>query len=166
MREEGIVVVKEEKRSFIGCLFRLITVAVAVYGAVTAAKQVMARLSKRLEEDNEGKEEKHFFTGLRAREICLQDEAVSAVDITTVAACVEVDLSEAELSEETFVKVRTMGGNVVIKVPAMVRVNMEGRGVVCGLSNMVPTYEDESLPVIYVDAESVGACLKIKMGEE
>ena len=54
----------------------------------------------------------------------------------------------------------------MIKVPAMTRVNLEGTGVVCGFSNMVPAYEEESLPVIYVDAESIGACLKIKIAEE
>ena len=166
MREDGIVVVKEKKTSVIGCLFRLATVAVAVYGAFTAAKQVMARLSKRLEEDNEGSESKRFFTALKTREICLEDEPVSYVDVTAVAACVEVDLSDANLPEETFVKVHSLGGSVVLKVPAMVRVEMEGRGVACGFSNMVPNYEDESLPVIYVDAESIGACLKIKLNEE
>ncbi len=166
MKEEGFVAVKEEKHSFIGGLFRLVTVAVAVYGAITAAKQVMARLSKRLEEDNEGSGKKRFFTGLKTREICLEDEAIFDVDVTVVAACAEVDLSEAELAEETFVKVRMLGGSVVIKVPTLVRVKMEGKGVICGFSNLVPNYEAENLPVIYVDAESVGACLKIKIGEE
>ena len=55
MKEE-VVVVKEEKCSFIGGLFRLATFAVAVYGAVMAAKKVLTRLATRLEEDNEGNE--------------------------------------------------------------------------------------------------------------
>lgn len=166
MNGEDVVTVKEKKHSLIGCLFRLVTFAVAVYGAVTALARVMVRLANRLEEDNEGSEKKRFFTCLNTREIGLEDEEVSEMDVTAIAACVEVDLSEAVLSEETFVKVRTLGGSVVIKVPAMVRVDMEGKGVVCGFSNMVPNYEKESLPVVHVDAESVGACLKIKIAEE
>ena len=58
MREEEFVTAKEEKCSFVGCLFRLAAFIVAVYGAVTAAKQVLARLSRRLEEENEGSESK------------------------------------------------------------------------------------------------------------
>lgn len=166
MREETFVVEKEEKCSLIGCLFRLATVAVAVYGAVTAAKRVLERLTRRLEEDNEGNEAKRYLVGLGTREICPEEEAVSGVDLTVVGGCAELDLCDAELSEEVFVKVRTLGGNVVIKVPAMVRVEMEGKGVVCGFSNLVPSYENENLPVIYVDAQSVGACLKIVLGEE
>jgi len=168
MSGEGIVVVKEEKKEngLLESLFRLAMFAITVYGAVTALAKVMVRLANRLEEDNEGNEKKRFFTCLGKRTICLEDEAISEIDVTVVAAGVEIDLSDADLSEETFLKVCTLGGNVVIRVPAMVRVNMEGKGAACGFSNMVPTYEDESLPVVYVDAESVGACLKIKIGEE
>lgn len=166
MREDGIVVVKEKKHCLFGCLFRLVAFAVAVYGTVTALAKIMRRLSLRLEEDNEGSESKRFFSCLTTREICLEEEEASYLDVTAVAACVELDLSEAILPEESFVKVHSLGGKVVIKVPAMTRVNLEGKGVLCGFSNMVPAYEDETLPVIYVDAESLGACVKIKVGEE
>lgn len=164
MREE-VVTVKEEKCCLFQCLFRLAVFAATVYGAVTAAKKVMNRLSARLEADNEENEKKRYFFGMVRRTVC-PEMPVSDIDMTVVAACAELDLSEAELSEETFVKVRTLGGKVVIKVPAMVRVKLEGKGVVCGFSDMVPAYEDESLPVVYVDAESAVACLKIVIGDE
>lgn len=166
MREEAFVAEKEEKGSLIGCLFRLATVAVAVYGAVTAAKKVLARLTRRLEEDNEGNESKRYLVGLGSREICPEEEKLSGVDLTVIGGCAELDLQDAELSGEVFVKVRAVGGKIVIKVPAMVRVNLEGKGVICSFSNQVPAYEKENLPVIYVDGESVGACLKIVLGEQ
>lgn len=156
----------EKKCSFIGCLFRLVTVAVAVYGAVTAAKKVMDRLSRRMEEDNEENTQKRYFVGLDTREICLEDEEIAGADLTVVGGCAELDLCDAMLSEETFVKVRTLGGKVVIKVPPLVRVELDGKGVICGFSNQVPSYENESLPVVYVNAESLGACLKVVLGEE
>lgn len=156
----------EKKCSFIGCLFRLATVAVAVYGAVTAAKKGMDRLSRRMEEDNEENTQKRYFVGLDTREICLEDEEIAGADLTVVGGCAELDLCDAMLSEETFVKVRTLGGKVVIKVPPLVRVELDGKGVICGFSNQVPSYENESLPVVYVNAESLGACLKVVLGEE
>ncbi len=166
MREEAFVAEKEEKGSLIGCLFRLATVAVAVYGAVTAAKKVLARLTRRLEEDNEGNESKRYLVGLGSREICPEEEKLSGVDLTVIGGCAELDLQDAELSGEVFVKVRVLGGKVVIKVPAMVRVDLEGRGAVCGCSNQVPVYENETLPMVYVDAECVGACVKVVLGDE
>lgn len=156
----------EKKCSLLGCLFRLATVAVAVYGAVTAAKKVMDRLSRRMEEDNEENTQKRYFLGLGTREICLEDEEIAGADLTVVGGCAELDLCDAMLSEETFVKARTLGGKVVIKVPPLVRVELDGKGVICGFSNQVPSYENESLPVVYVNAESLGACLKVVLGEE
>lgn len=166
MREDGLVVVKEEKSCFFGCLFRVVKVAVVVYGVVTAVKKVMERLTRRIEEDNEDGEYKRYLSFMNTREISLEGETVSEVDMTVVGSCAELDLSDAELDGETFVKIRTLGGKVVMKVPAMVRVDFSGKGVVCGFSNMVPSYEDESLPVIHVDADSIGACLKVVLGEE
>ena len=157
---------REEKCSFLGGLFRLATVAVAVYGAVTATKRVLARLSRRMEEDNEGSKRKRYLVGLASREICLEDEETDGVDLAVIGGSVGMDLCDTILSEETFVKVRVLAGNVVVKVPAMVRVILDGKGVVCGFSNQVPSYEDESLPIIYVNAECLGACVKIVLEEE
>lgn len=165
MREEEFSVGTEKRSSLFGCLFRLATVAVAVYGAITAAKKVLARLTRRLEEGNEGNEAKRYLVGLGIREIC-PEETVSGVDLTVVGGCAELDLQDAEISGEVFVKVRALGGKIVIKVPAMVRVELDGKGVVCGCSNQVPSYENESLPVAYVDAACVGACVKVVLGEE
>ena len=162
MKEE-VVVVKEEKCSFIGGLFRLATFAVAVYGAVMAAKKVLTHLATRLEEDNEGNESKRFLSCLGSREICLEEEEVSGIEVIAAGSFTELDLSEAIFSDETFVKVRTLGGKTIIKVPPMVRVKLEGKGVLCGFSNMVPSYENESLPIVYVSAESIGACVKIRV---
>lgn len=156
----------EKKCSLLGCLFRLATVVVAVYGAVTAAKKVMDRLSRRMEEDNEENTQKRYFVGLGTREICLEDEEIAGADLTVVGGCTELDLRDATLSGETFVKVRSLAGKVVIKVPPLVRVELDGKGVICGFSNQVPSYENESLPVVYVNAESLGACVKIVLGEE
>lgn len=164
MREE-VVAVKEKKCCPLGCLFRLAVFAATVYGAFTAAKKVLNRLANRLEEDNEGSDEKRYVVGLGTREICLEDKEVSGVGMTVLGGCAELDLTDAELAGETSVKIRTLGGKVVVKVPAMVRVEFSGKGVLCGFSNMVPSYEDESLPVVYVDADSIGACVKIALGE-
>lgn len=166
MREEEFVTAREKKCSFFGFLFRMATFAVAVYGAVTAAKKILTRLSRRLEEDNEGNESKRYLVGLGMREICLEDEDVSDVDLTVVVGKAELDLCDAELAEETFVKVRTLGGKVLIKVPPMVRVELDGKGVICGFSNQVPSYENESLPKVYVDAESAGACVEVRIGDD
>lgn len=166
MREEGIVVVKEEKKSLLGRLFRLTMFAVAVYGAVTALAKVMVRLANRLEEDNDGNESKRYLNFMNGRNIRFDGEALSDVEINAVAAGVELDLTEAQLSEETEVCVRAMMSGVVVKVPPMVRVEVDDTDVLSGFMNLVPNYENEALPVIRIKVQSLLSGVKVEMKAE
>ncbi len=163
MREEGLVVVKEEKCSLFGRLFRLVTVAVAIYGAVMAVKKVMTRLSNRLEADNETSERKRYLSFLNGRTISFDEEPVSGVEVNVVASGVELDLTEAELSDYTELCVRSLLGGVVVKVPPMVRVEVDDTDVLSGFMNLVPQYENEELPVVYVKVQSLLSAVKVEM---
>lgn len=168
MNGEGIVVVKEEKKekSLIGRLFRLAMFAVAVYGAVTALARVMLRLANRLEEDNEGSEKKRYLNFMNGRNLRFAGEKLSDVEVNAVAGGVELDLTEAELSEETCVCVRAFMSGVVVKVPAMVRVEVDDTDVLSGFVNLVPNYEKEDLPVIYLKVQSLLSGVKVEMKAE
>lgn len=166
MREEGIVVVKEEKKSLLGRLFRLAMFAVAVYGAVTALAKVMVRLANRLEEDNDESESKRYLNFMNGRNIRFSGETVSEVEVNAVAAGVELDLTEAELSEDTEVCVRAMMSGVVVKVPPMVRVEVDDTDVLSGFMNLVPNYENEELPVVRIKVQSLLSGVKVEMKAE
>ncbi|MCH5272245.1 MAG: hypothetical protein J1E35_01100 [Lachnospiraceae bacterium] len=166
MNEEGIVVVKEEKKSLFGRLFHLVMFAVAVYGAVTAVAKVMLRLSNRLEEDNEGNEKKRYLNFMNGRNIRFSNEKVSNVEINAIAGGVELDLTEAELAPETTVFVRAFMSGIVVKVPPMVRVEVETADVLSGFLNMVPNYESENLPVVYLTTQSIMSGIRVEMEPE
>lgn len=168
MNGEEIVVVKEKKKSksFIGCLFRVAMFAATVYGIVTAAKKVMRRLANRLEEDNEGNEKKRYLNFLNGRDLCFEDEKVSDIEVYAIAGGVVVDLADAEISEETMVCVRTFLSGVVVKVPPMVRVEVEDTDVLSGFVNLVPNYEDENLPVIYLTVQTLLSGVKVEVKAE
>ena len=159
---------KEAKKSssFIGCMFRLAVFAATVYGAVTAAKKAMARLAVKLEAENENNEKKRYLNFINRRTVCPADETVSAVEVNSMAAGVEVDLTEVELSENTVVTVRSLFSGVVIKVPSMVRVEVEDTDIVSGFMNLVPKYETENLPVIHLKVQSLFPCVKVEMKAE
>ena len=166
MREEGIVVVKEEKKSFIGKWFRLALFVVAVYGAITAAKKVMTCLSRRLEEDNEGKEKKRYLSFLNGRTLSFEEEKVSGIEVNAVASGVEIDLTDAELSDGAEVCVRALLSGVVVKVPPMMRVEVDDTDVLSGFMNMVPNYENEELPVLHIKVQSLLSGVKVEMKAE
>lgn len=159
---------KEAKKSnsFIGCMFRLAMFAAMVYGAVTAVKKAMARLAVKLEADNDGSEKKRYLNFMNGRNICPTDEKVSDIEVNSIASGVEVDLTEVELSEETFVTVRSLLSGVVIKVPSMVCVEVEDTDIVSGFINLVPKYENEDLPVLRLKVQSLFSGVKIEMKTE
>ncbi len=165
MKEE-VVVVKEEKGCLLGCLFRLAVFAATVYGAVTAAKKVMKRLANRLEADNEENERKRYLSFLNGKTVSFDGEAVSVLEANAMASGVEIDLTGAELSEYTEVTVRAVLSGVVVKVPTMVRVEVEDTDVLSGFMNLVPNYEEEDLPVIHVKVQSLLSAVKIEMKAE
>jgi len=166
MREDGIAVVKEGKKSLLGRLFRLTMFAVAVYGAVTALAKVMVRLANRLEEDNDENESKRYLNFMNGRNIRFSGEAVSDVEVNAVAAGVELDLTEAQLSEETEVCVRAMMSGVVVKVPPMVRVEADDTDVLSGFMNLVPNYENDELPVVRIKVSSLLSGVRVEMKAE
>lgn len=168
MSGEGVVVVKEAKKekSFLGKLFRLAMFAVAVYGTVTAFVKVMHRLVNRLEEDNDGNEKKRYLNFMNGRNIRFNGEAVSEIEVNAVAAGVELDLTEAELSEDTEVYVRAFLSGVVVKVPPMVRVKADDTDVLSGFMNLVPNYESEDLPVLRVKVQSLLSGVKVELKAE
>lgn len=167
MREEDVFLeVKEEKSCLFRTVFRLAVFAATVYGAVTAAKKVMNRLTSRLEADNEGNEKKRYLNFLNGEKVSFDEEAVSDVEVYAVASGVEFDLTGAELSEYTEVCVRSVLSGVVIKVPPMVRVEADDTDVLSGFMNLVPNYEEEDLPVIHVKVQSLLSGVKIEMQAE
>ncbi len=168
MSGDGIVVVKEAKkeRALIGRLFRLVMFFVAVYGVVTAIARVMLRLANRLEEGNEGNDEKRYLNFMNGRNIRFDGEEISSVEVNAVAGGVELDLTEAELMEDAEVCVRALMSGVVVKVPPMVRVEVDDTDVLSGFMNLVPKYEMEDLPVLRIKVQSMLSGVKVEMKAE
>lgn len=165
MSGDGIVVVNEgrKEKSLLGRLFRLAMFAVVVYGAVTAVARVMLRLANRMEEDNDGSETKRYLNFMNGRNIRFQGEKLSEVEVNAVAGGVELDLTESELSEETDVLVRAFMSGVVVKVPPMVRVEVDDTDVLSGFMNLVPNYEHENLPVLRLKVQSLLSGVRVEM---
>ncbi len=168
MSQERAATGKEEKKSrtLIGCLARMVLFAVTVYGAIKALTRVMGQLTNRLEEDNEGNEKKRYLSFMNGRKLRVREEKLSDMEAYAVAAGLEVDLTEAELTGDARACVRALGSGVVIKVPSMVRVEVENSSVLSGFVNLVPEYENEKLPVLHLTVQSILSGVRVEMKTE
>lgn len=165
MSGEGAIAVKEgkKKKSFLGKVFRLAMFAATVYGAVTAFAKAMRRLAGRLEEDNEGSEKKRYLNFMSGRKIRFDGETLSAAEITVMAGGVELDLTGAELLDTTSVSVRTWMSGVVIKVPPMVRVEVDDTVMLSGFVNLVPEYESKEISVLHLTVQGFLSGVRIEI---
>ena len=55
---------------------------------------------------------------------------------------------------------------VVVKVPPMMRVEVDDTDVLSGFMNMVPNYENEELPVLHIKVQSLLSGVKVEMKAE
>lgn len=140
--------------------------AVTVYGAIKALTKVMGQLTNRLEENNDGNEKKRYLSFMNGRNLSFREEKLSDMEAYAVTAGLEVDLTEAELTGDARVCVRALGSGVMIKVPSMMRVEVENSNVLSGFVNLVPKYENENLPVLHLTVQTILSGVRVEMKAE
>ena len=164
MKAEEVVVTKE-KRTLFGKLFHLAVVAATIYGAVKAIAAFVRRLTRKVEEDNPWCDKKRYLSIGSEKNLTLSGEKVSRAEVYGVGAAVQMDLSEAELSQVTELSVRVLLSGVILTVPPMVRVQVESKQAASSVVNLVPAYENEELPLIYVTVNGLVSAVRIKVRE-
>ena len=120
-------------------LLRVLFVLVLLYDMIQMLAALMMWKGRRLEQGNQGKRHKRYLSFMNGYSRKLKDEAVEKIDLTAV-----------------------MGG-ILIKVPPMVEVREDARSVMSGIANMVPRYQKEGLPVIFLQADCLMTGIHVKV---
>ncbi len=154
---------EQKKASGFSKLMKFIAVIGAIYAACVAIGKFVEKKAQELERKNQGEKEKNYLAFMNGKAIKLGKEEVEEITVKTYLGGVTLDLTEATLAKETEVRINSLMSGVVVKVPPMVRVVLEGTNIMGGFANMVPSYEAESLPVVYVYAESVMGGIAVQM---
>lgn len=165
MRDEEVIV-KKEKRTLFGKLFHLAVVAATIYGAVKAMAAFVRRLTRKAEEDNPWSDRKRYMAIGSEKNLSLSGEKLTSAEVYGVGGAIQMDVSEAELSPVTEVSMRVFMSGVILTVPPMVRVQVESKQVASGVMNLVPAYENEELPLIYVTVNSLMSAVRVQVREE
>jgi len=157
---------KTTKKSAFGVLCKIIFIVIAVYTALKAFGAFVAKKTKELEAKNAGQKSKKYLAVMNGQVIKISKEPVEEISLRSYLGGVTLDLTDALLEQETEISVHGLMSGVVIKVPPMVRVELEGMNFLSGFANMVPKYETEDLPVVYVYAESLMSGVAVQMVPE
>ncbi len=152
-----------KKTSALAAGLKIAAVCAAIYGTMIAVGRYMAKKARELELANAGKKEKNYLAVMNGKMIKPGKEPVEKISIRTCMGGVNLDLTEAELAKETDVDIKSVMSGVNIKVPPMVRVILDGTNIMGGFANLVPEYEVEDLPTVYVYAESLMGGVSVQM---
>ena len=157
---------EEKKTGIMGKLCKLAVIIGGIYTAMLAVGRFVAKKTQELECKNEGMPEKNYLAVMNGQMIKIGREPLEKITLRSYLGGVTIDLTEAECKEETEVFITGLMSGVVIKVPPMVRVKLEGTNILSGFANMVPEYETEGLPMIRVYAESMMSGIAVQMVPE
>lgn len=153
-----------------GSVFAGLCKAAAVIGLIHAALIALGRyMSMRAteqEKHNEGQKRKRYLTFMNGKDVRISKEEVSEISIRSCMGGVNLDLTDAYITEDMEIKIKCVMSGVSIKVPPMVRVELGGSNVMSGFANLVPNYEAEGLPTIYIYAESIMGGISVQMVPE
>lgn len=161
--EGGFCMEEKKKKSTFGILCKVVLAVAAAYAAVYAAGKLVAKKTKELEEKNDGQKKKRYLSAMNGKIIKIGKEPVEEIDIHTYLGGVTLDLTGADFSKEMEVNINSLMSGVIIKVPPMVRVVLDGSNMLSGFANMVPQYETEELPVVFIYAESLMSGIAVQM---
>ena len=152
------------QRSRFGTAVKVIAMIAAVYGAFVAIGRYMAKKSSELDEQNIGQKVKKYLAFMNGRNIKIGNEQIEEVNIRSYMGGVELDLTEAYITQDMDIKIHSVMSGVNIKVPPMVRVNVsDSVNVMGGIANLVPKYENEELPTIFVSVENLMGGIAVQM---
>lgn len=158
--------VQQKKGSRLGKGIKVLACIAAVYGAFVAFARYMADKDKEMEKGNYGSTEKKYLSFMNGKNIKISREPVEDIQIRAVMGGVELNLTEAYITKDMDITIKAVMSGVHIIVPPMVRVILDGTNAMGGFANMVPGYEDEDLPTIFVTADSVMGGIAIEMKKE
>lgn len=135
----------------------------AVWAAFMAVGRCMSRKAKELEQKNIGQKIKNYLICMNGKNIKIGNEPLEEINIKTYMGGAELDLTEACITSDVDIKIHSLMSGVNIKVPPMVRVRLDGTNIMGGFANLVPNYEAEELPTIFVYADNVMGGIAVQM---
>ncbi len=141
--------------------FRFLTgLAVFAAGAFALVK-LFQKKGKAIEAGNDRRSIKEYFGLCTSKEItCSGDEVFAGMTVTSIMSAANVDISGAQLKDDSFINLRNYFGYVTIKVPNGVNVKLDGWFQQSKVKNE-SSCNLECAPVVYVAVYSFFGCINV-----
>ena len=161
-KNEVADVTKAEKK----CTAKKVIKVIAIIAAINGAVQLIAKAKQKKDAVNEEKNGnsniKVYDVFMNGKSIKIEDEEFEGIVVKSVMGGVDIDLRNAIIKKNVYITIKNVMSGVSIRVPEGVNVKLESRDVLSGSDNLVPEYEGEDVPVIFVETKSYLSGLSIR----
>lgn len=156
-------ITEKNKTGKLGKTIKVLSIIAMIYGAIIAVTRFMAKKSKEMEQENTDNPIKNYLAFMNGRNAKIIKEAVEEISITAFMGGVDLDLTEAYIAKDMDITIKAAMAGVHITVPPMVRVILDGTNIMSGFANMVPGYESEELPTVFICADCIMGGIVVEM---
>ncbi len=128
---------------------RTVLLIIAIEAVAIAVLKILDYFkSARADEENPGRDFKKFFNFFGSKKQVFNDKHVCGVIVKNICGSTELDLSDAEFTEDGFISLNACFSAVRIIVPKGVNVKVDGLIKASSVHNDVP--ENPELPTLYI----------------
>ncbi len=109
------------------------------------------KVNEKIKELNKTCEEEYCAT-FAGQEIKLDEEELKNISVNAIFGGIDIDASNAIVSEDKIINVSAIFGGVDIKVPRNVNVKVKSTPIFGGVDSKIKNTNDANIPTIYVNA--------------
>ncbi|MBE5959796.1 MAG: hypothetical protein E7256_00175 [Lachnospiraceae bacterium] len=161
-KNEVANVTKAENKSTVKKVFKVIAIMAAVNGVIQLIAKAKQKKDAVNEEKNGNSNIKVYDVFMNGKSIKIENEEFEGIVVKSIMGGVDIDLRNAIIKKNVYITVKNIISGVSIRVPQGVNVKLESRDFLSGSDNLVPEYEGEDVPVIFVETKSYLSGLSIR----
>lgn len=142
-------------------LIKVVGIIAMIIGAIVAVvKFINSLLDKKDSEENDDRDVKVYHNFIGTKDIFLDEEELCGVICKNALAATQIDLSDAQLTEDAFISITGHFSAVSIIVPSNIRVCVDGLINKSSVNNYAEDGK-EDMPVLYVASKLNFSSLRI-----
>lgn len=161
-KNEVATVTKAENKSTVKKVIKVIAIMAAINGVIQLIAKTKQKKDAANEEKNGNSNIKVYDVFMNGKSIKIENEEFEGIVVKSVMGGVDIDLRNAIIKKNVYITVKNIMSGVSIRVPQGVNVKLESRDFLSGSDNLVPEYEGEDVPIIFVETKSYLSGLSIR----
>lgn len=161
-KNEVVDVTKAGKKCSAKKIIKVLAIMAAINGVIQLVVKAKQKKDAENEEKNGNSSIKVYDVFMNGKSIKIEDEEFEGIIVKSVMGGVDIDLRNAIIKKNVYITIKNVMSGVSIRVPQGVNVKLESRDFLSGSDNLVPEYEGEDVPVIFVETKSYLSGLSIR----